>query len=155
MLRRHAISRCSNNAVANRSYLRATGLAITLLMVPLLAFALRWDKAIAGIIWGLEPPSSVIRLLPKPASHVKLGIYNDSEGCNDCDAFDVEMFFADWTAYDRAVFDTYGRELVVMRKSAAKPADKADAVLKFIRAQKHKAWLIGEVVTGRGETRVE
>ena len=30
-------------------------------------------------------------------------------------------------------------------------ADKADAVLKFIRAQKHKAWLIGEVVKGKGE----
>jgi len=29
--------------------------------------------------------------------------------------------------------------------------DQADAVLKFIRAQKHKAWLIGEVVKGRGE----
>jgi phosphoribosylformylglycinamidine cyclo-ligase len=34
-------------------------------------------------------------------------------------------------------------------------ADKADAVLKFIRAQKHKAWLIGEVVKGKGETTVE
>jgi phosphoribosylformylglycinamidine cyclo-ligase len=34
-------------------------------------------------------------------------------------------------------------------------ADKADAVLKFIRAQKHQAWLIGEVVKGRGEARVE
>jgi phosphoribosylformylglycinamidine cyclo-ligase len=34
-------------------------------------------------------------------------------------------------------------------------ADKADAVLKFIRAQKHPAWLIGEVVKGRGETRVQ
>jgi len=33
-------------------------------------------------------------------------------------------------------------------------ADKADAVLKFIRAQKHKAWLIGEVVKGRGEAQV-
>jgi phosphoribosylformylglycinamidine cyclo-ligase len=44
-------------------------------------------------------------------------------------------------------------------------ADKADAVLKFIRAstlrsaatedgQKHKAWLIGEVVKGQGEARV-
>jgi len=33
-------------------------------------------------------------------------------------------------------------------------ADKADAILKFIRAQKHKAWLIGEVVKGRGKTRV-
>jgi phosphoribosylformylglycinamidine cyclo-ligase len=33
-------------------------------------------------------------------------------------------------------------------------ADKADAVLKFIRAQKHKAWLIGEVVKGRGRARV-
>jgi len=33
-------------------------------------------------------------------------------------------------------------------------ADKAGAVLKFIRAQKHKAWLIGEVVKGRGEARV-
>ncbi len=33
-------------------------------------------------------------------------------------------------------------------------ADKADAVLKFIRAQKHKAWLIGEVVKGKGEARV-
>jgi phosphoribosylformylglycinamidine cyclo-ligase len=34
-------------------------------------------------------------------------------------------------------------------------ADKADAVLKFISAQKHKAWLIGEVVKGKGEARVE
>jgi len=33
-------------------------------------------------------------------------------------------------------------------------AAKADAVLKFIRAQKHKAWLIGEVVKGRGAARV-
>ncbi len=34
-------------------------------------------------------------------------------------------------------------------------ADKADAVLKFIKAQKHKAWIIGEVVKGKGEARVE
>ena len=34
-------------------------------------------------------------------------------------------------------------------------ADKADAVLKFIRAQKHKAWIIGEVVKGKGMARVE
>ena len=34
-------------------------------------------------------------------------------------------------------------------------ADKADAVLKFINAQKHKAWIIGEVVKGKGEARVE
>ena len=34
-------------------------------------------------------------------------------------------------------------------------AEKAEAVLKFIRSQKHKAWLIGEVVKGRGEARVE
>jgi phosphoribosylformylglycinamidine cyclo-ligase len=34
-------------------------------------------------------------------------------------------------------------------------ADKADAVLKFIRAQKHKAWIIGEVVKGKGEACVE
>lgn len=33
-------------------------------------------------------------------------------------------------------------------------ADQADAVLKFIRAQKHSAWLIGEVVKGKGEARV-
>jgi phosphoribosylformylglycinamidine cyclo-ligase len=33
-------------------------------------------------------------------------------------------------------------------------ADKADAVLKFIHAQKHKAWLIGEVVKGKGEARM-
>jgi phosphoribosylformylglycinamidine cyclo-ligase len=33
-------------------------------------------------------------------------------------------------------------------------AARADAVLKFIRAQKHKAWLIGEVVKGNGEARV-
>jgi phosphoribosylformylglycinamidine cyclo-ligase len=30
-------------------------------------------------------------------------------------------------------------------------AEKANDVLKFIRAQKHKAWLIGEVVKGKGE----
>jgi phosphoribosylaminoimidazole (AIR) synthetase len=33
-------------------------------------------------------------------------------------------------------------------------SDKADAVLKFICTQKHKAWLIGEVVKGKGKTRV-
>jgi phosphoribosylaminoimidazole (AIR) synthetase len=33
-------------------------------------------------------------------------------------------------------------------------AEKADAILKFIRAQKHKAWLIGAVVEGKGEARV-
>ena len=34
-------------------------------------------------------------------------------------------------------------------------ADKADAVLRAIRAEKHAAWMIGEVVKGRGESRVE
>jgi phosphoribosylformylglycinamidine cyclo-ligase len=34
-------------------------------------------------------------------------------------------------------------------------ANKAAAVLKFINAQKHKAWIIGEVVKGRGEAKVE
>jgi len=33
-------------------------------------------------------------------------------------------------------------------------AERADAVLKFICAQRHKAWIIGEVVKGRGEARV-
>ena len=33
-------------------------------------------------------------------------------------------------------------------------ADQADAVLKFIRAQNQKAWIIGEIVKGRGECRV-
>jgi hypothetical protein len=27
--------------------------------------------------------------------------------------------------------------------------------LKFIQSQKHKAWIIGEVVKGKGEARVE
>ena len=34
-------------------------------------------------------------------------------------------------------------------------ADRADEVLRFAKAQKHKAWLIGEVVEGRGVARVE
>jgi phosphoribosylformylglycinamidine cyclo-ligase len=34
-------------------------------------------------------------------------------------------------------------------------AEKADAALRFIKAQKQRAWLIGEVVKGRGEARVE
>jgi phosphoribosylformylglycinamidine cyclo-ligase len=33
-------------------------------------------------------------------------------------------------------------------------ADRAEAALKFIRAQKQKAWHIGEVVKGKGEARV-
>jgi phosphoribosylformylglycinamidine cyclo-ligase len=33
-------------------------------------------------------------------------------------------------------------------------ADSADSALRFIHAQKHKAWLIGEVIKGRGEVRV-
>jgi phosphoribosylformylglycinamidine cyclo-ligase len=34
-------------------------------------------------------------------------------------------------------------------------ADKAASVLKFIKAQKYKAWIIGEVVKGNGVARVE
>ena len=34
-------------------------------------------------------------------------------------------------------------------------ADKAKEILKFNNAQKHKAWIIGEVVKGKGEARVE
>ena len=34
-------------------------------------------------------------------------------------------------------------------------ADKADAVLKFIKSQKHSAWIIGEIVKGKGISRVE
>jgi phosphoribosylformylglycinamidine cyclo-ligase len=34
-------------------------------------------------------------------------------------------------------------------------AEKAPAVLKFIKSQKHRAWVIGEVVKGKGEARVE
>jgi phosphoribosylformylglycinamidine cyclo-ligase len=34
------------------------------------------------------------------------------------------------------------------------PADRADEVLNCIRAQKQKAWLIGQVVKGRGVVRV-
>jgi phosphoribosylformylglycinamidine cyclo-ligase len=34
-------------------------------------------------------------------------------------------------------------------------AEKANDVLKFIRAQKHDAWVIGEIVKGGGEARVE
>jgi len=33
--------------------------------------------------------------------------------------------------------------------------DKAEDVLEFIRARKHKAWLIGEVLKGKGEVRVK
>jgi phosphoribosylformylglycinamidine cyclo-ligase len=33
-------------------------------------------------------------------------------------------------------------------------AEKANDVLKFIRAQRHDAWLIGEIVKGKGEARV-
>jgi len=31
---------------------------------------------------------------------------------------------------------------------------QAEAVLKFIRSRQHRAWIIGEVVKGSGETRV-
>jgi phosphoribosylformylglycinamidine cyclo-ligase len=34
-------------------------------------------------------------------------------------------------------------------------AEKANDILKFVRAQKHKAWLIGEVVKGSGDARVK
>jgi phosphoribosylformylglycinamidine cyclo-ligase len=34
-------------------------------------------------------------------------------------------------------------------------AEKANDVLKFIRTQKHKAWLIGEVVKGSGKASVK
>jgi phosphoribosylaminoimidazole (AIR) synthetase len=32
--------------------------------------------------------------------------------------------------------------------------EKADAVLKFIRACRQKAWMIGEIVRGTGKARV-
>ena len=32
--------------------------------------------------------------------------------------------------------------------------DKADAALRFIRAQKQAAWLIGEVARGAGKVRI-
>ena len=34
-------------------------------------------------------------------------------------------------------------------------ADKVEAVMKTILAEKQKAWVIGEVVKGTGEARVE
>jgi len=34
-------------------------------------------------------------------------------------------------------------------------AEKANDALKFIRAQKHDAWLIGEITRGTGETKVQ
>ncbi|HUZ08437.1 MAG TPA: AIR synthase-related protein, partial [Candidatus Paceibacterota bacterium] len=34
-------------------------------------------------------------------------------------------------------------------------AENANAILKFIRTQKHNAWLIGKVVKGRGAAWVE
>ncbi|HNQ73662.1 MAG TPA: hypothetical protein PKN95_08675 [Verrucomicrobiota bacterium] len=40
-----------------------------------------------------------------------------------------------------------------MKPFAIVSADKAGAVLKFIQAQQHKAWIIGEVVKGRGGVR--
>jgi phosphoribosylformylglycinamidine cyclo-ligase len=33
-------------------------------------------------------------------------------------------------------------------------ADQADAVLNFVHARKHKAWIIGEVTSGQGKARV-
>jgi phosphoribosylformylglycinamidine cyclo-ligase len=33
-------------------------------------------------------------------------------------------------------------------------ADRAEAALRFIRAQKQRAWLIGEVVSGGGRVRM-
>jgi hypothetical protein len=38
-------------------------------------------------------------------------------------------------------------------RQARMPA-ATDALLKYIRARKRKAWLIGEVVKGKGEARV-
>ena len=99
MSKHHVISRRSN-ALTHRSFFIAAGLAIALLIFPFLAFALRGDRAIYGITWGLEPPSWVMPLLPKRPHDIKLGIYEASGDCNDCDAFGVEMFFADWTGYD-------------------------------------------------------
>ncbi len=49
------------------------------------------------------------------------------------------------------VIGSGGREYPVV---AIVSVDEANAALKFIRAQKHKAWLIGESVKGEGEARV-
>jgi hypothetical protein len=41
-----------------------------------------------------------------------------------------------------------------MKSFSIVSADKAETILRFIRAQKHPAWLIGEVVKGIGEASV-
>lgn len=41
-----------------------------------------------------------------------------------------------------------------MKTSAIVSADKADAALIFTKSQMHKASIIGEVVKGKGEARV-
>jgi phosphoribosylformylglycinamidine cyclo-ligase len=38
--------------------------------------------------------------------------------------------------------------------TAVVPPDRADEVLRVIRAAKHPAWIIGEIVPGSGECRV-
>ncbi len=53
---------------------------------------------------------------------------------------------------DEELYQVFNMGIGMVAVVAAKQAEMA---LKFIRSRKHKAWLIGEVVKGRGEARVE
>ena len=44
--------------------------------------------------------------------------------------------------------------IIIIGMVAIVAAEKAEVILKFIRAQNHKAWLIGNVVEGRGDVRM-
>ena len=48
----------------------------------------------------------------------------------------------------------FGKSARIKTFTSPQIRGKVDAVLKFIRARKHKAWLIGEVVKGKGKARV-
>ena len=41
-----------------------------------------------------------------------------------------------------------------MKRCAIVPPDKVNVALEFIRARTRNAWVIGEVVKGKGEARV-
>ena len=46
------------------------------------------------------------------------------------------------------------KDLSDLQQEAARAADAADAVLRFIQSKKVKGWIIGEVTKGTGRVRV-
>jgi phosphoribosylformylglycinamidine cyclo-ligase len=111
---------------------------------PINAPAARPVKAFAHITGG-GFVDNIPRVLPKTLDVV---IHKDS-----WDMLPIFQIIAEKSGVpDEELYQVFNMGIGMV---AIVSAGQADAVLKSIRAQKHDAWIIGEVVKGKGAVRVE